>query len=233
MGFTAHPREGDVVFASGHPDLATYREQKVGNLGLLVSRDGGRTWQSVALRGNADFHALAYSPRNGGELFGWSVTERPGLYRISATSWAVEPVPADGLADVLSLAAGPDPAGPLLAGTKAGLFASRDRGATWTRVAGMPAASVPAVAYHAADGRLVYAAVAQAGRALLRSRDAGGRWEPTGLATLPGSAAVALAVGPGDHVVVATSKADIFRSRDGGRTWRAALEQGRPVPGGR
>jgi hypothetical protein len=33
--------------------LATYREQKVGNLGLLVRRDGGRTWRSVALlRGN-------------------------------------------------------------------------------------------------------------------------------------------------------------------------------------
>ena len=58
MGFTAHPTEAGLLFASGHPDLATYREQKVGNLGLLVSRDGGRTWRSVALQGAADFHAL-------------------------------------------------------------------------------------------------------------------------------------------------------------------------------
>ena len=71
------------MYASGHPDMATYREQGVGNLGLLVSRDGGRTWRSVALKGAVDLHALAYSPRNGGQLFGWNVTGQPGLYRIS------------------------------------------------------------------------------------------------------------------------------------------------------
>src|SRR5918992_3247298 len=49
MGFTAHPQNADVVYASGHPDLQTYAREKVGNLGLLVSRDRGKTWQSVAL----------------------------------------------------------------------------------------------------------------------------------------------------------------------------------------
>ena len=73
MGFTAHPREPGLVFASGHPDLETYRKQKVGMLGVLVSRDGGRTWRSVALAGRADFHALAYTPRDGGQLYGWTV----------------------------------------------------------------------------------------------------------------------------------------------------------------
>jgi len=70
MGFTAHPREANLIFASGHPDLATYRQQGIGNLELLVSRDGGRTWQTVAFKGEADFHALAYSPRNSGTLYG-------------------------------------------------------------------------------------------------------------------------------------------------------------------
>jgi hypothetical protein len=33
--------------------------------------------------------------------------------------------------------------------------------------------------------------------------------------------------------IMATLKAYIFRSPDGGRSWTAALEQGRPVSGGR
>jgi photosystem II stability/assembly factor-like uncharacterized protein len=229
MGFTAHPAEAGLVFASGHPDLATYREQKVGNLGLLVSRDGGRTWRSVALRGDADFHALAYHPGNGGELYGWSVAERAGLYRIATGSWVAEPVRAVGLADVLTLAASPDPGGPLLAGTKMGLFVSRSRGATWARVETISPAPVTALAYHATDGQVVYLYLAPPGPGLLRSRDRGSTWEAVKGVVPAGSVAVALAVGPGDHVVVATSKADILRSRDGGRTWKAVLEQGRPV----
>ena len=229
MGFTPHPTEAGLVFASGHPDLATYREQKIGNLGLLVSRDGGRTWRSVALQGDADFHALAYHPGNGGELYGWSVAERPGLYRIATTSWVVEPVRAVGLADVLTLAASPDPGGPLLAGTKTGLFVSRSRGATWVRVETISVTPVTALAYHATDGRIVYLYLAAPGPGLLRSRDGGRAWEAVNAAIPAGSGAVALAVGPGDHVLVATSKADILRSRDGGRTWKAVLDQGRPA----
>lgn len=139
MGFTAHPQNPNLVYASGHPDLATYRAQKVGNLGLLASHDGGRTWRSVALKGDADFHALAYSPRDGGQLYGWSVAGQPGLHRISAVSWTAAPVAARGLGDVLSLAASPDPAGPLLAGTKAGLMTSRDGGADGFRCSPYPA----------------------------------------------------------------------------------------------
>jgi hypothetical protein len=229
MGFTAHSTEAGLLFASGHPDLATYRGQKVGNLGLLVSRDGGRTWRSVALQGAADFHALAYHPGNGGELYGWSVAERPGLYRIPTTSWVAEPIRAVRLVDVLTLAASPDPGGPLLAGTKTGLFVSRSRGATWARVETISTAPVTTLAYHATDGRVVYLYLAPPGRGLLRSRNGGSAWEAVDGAVPAGSVGVALAVGPGDHVVVATSKADILRSRDGGRTWKPMLEQGRPV----
>jgi len=82
---------------------------------------------------------------------------------------------------------------------------------------------------HATDDGVVYVYVAPPGRGLLRSRDGVGAWEAVGAVVPAGSVAVALAVGPGDHVVVATSKSDIVRSRDGGRTWKAVLEQGRPV----
>lgn len=234
MGFTAHPRETSLVYASGHPDLATYHQQGIGNLGLLVSRDGGKTWQSVTLKGEADFHALTYSPRNGGELYGWSVAGQMGMHRISATSWRGERLPARGLSNVLSLAASPDPAGPLFAGTKAGLMASRDWGMTWTPVAAIPAdAPVTAVSYHASDSRVVYAYVARADGRLMRSGDGGATWAPTGFVGDARTVVVALAAGPGENVVLATMNSDVLRSRDGGRIWQRVLERGRPVTGAR
>jgi photosystem II stability/assembly factor-like uncharacterized protein len=222
------------VYASGHPDLTTYQQQGIGNLGLLVSRDGGKTWQSVALKGEADFHTLTYSPRNGGELYGWSVAGQMGLHRVSATSWRGERLPARGLSNVLSLAASPDQAGPLLAGTKAGLMASRDRGMTWTPVTAIPA-DVPltAVSYHASDSRVVYAYVARSDGRLMRSGDGGTTWAPTGFAGDTRTVVVALAAGPSENVVLATTNSDVLRSRDGGRTWQRVLERGRPVTGAR
>lgn len=77
-----------MLYASGHPDLVTYRREGHGNLGLLLSRAGGRTWESVALKGQTDFHALTYSPDGGGELSGWSVAGQTGLHRISTKTLA-------------------------------------------------------------------------------------------------------------------------------------------------
>ena len=234
MGFTAHPREADLIYASGHPDLATYRQQGIGNLGLLVSRDGGRTWQTVAFRGEADFHALAYSPRNGGTLYGWSVAGQTGFYRISVASWSRELLQATGLANVLSLAASPDADGSLLAGTKAGLMVSRDGGDRWSPVPGVPAdMPVTAVSYHVSDSRQVYVHVARSDRGLMRSRDGGATWESTSFVGDARTPVVAMAVGPADSVVLATTDSTVLRSRDAGRTWQPVLERGRPVTRGR
>lgn len=228
MGFTADPLKADLVYASGHPDLDTYQRDGVGNLGLLVSRDGGKTWQAVALKGDADFHALTYSPREGGQLYGWSVAGQQGLHRISITTWANERLPAGGLSGVLSLSASPDPAGSLLAGTRAGLMVSRDGGVTWAPVTTVPAGvPVTVVAHHVRDPRLVYAYVARSDLGLLRSRDGGATWEPTGFIADARTPVVAVAIGPGNHVAIATTRADVLRSRDGGRTWQRLLEQGR------
>jgi hypothetical protein len=230
MGFTAHPSEANLVFASGHPDVPSFQKFQTGNLGLLVSRDGGQTWQSVALKGQADFHALTYSARNGGELYGWSVAEQTGLFRISTTSWKVEQLPARGLSNVWSLAASPDSAGSLLAGVRTGLMASRDWGVSWTPVNSIPSdAQVTAVSYHQSDARVVYAYIAHKDRGLLRSRDGGARWDAAGYVGDVKAPVVALAIGPGEHVAFATTGSSVLRSRNGGRTWQKVLDQGRPV----
>ena len=228
MGFTAPPAELGALYASGHPDLATYRREGHGNLGLLASRDGGRAWEAVALKSQADFHALTYSPDGGGELFGWSVSRQTGLYRISTRTWAAERLAAQGLTDVLALAASHDLPSRQLAGTPGGLLLSQDRGGTWLPVAGLPRdVPVTAVAYSATEKRRVYAYVARAGYGLMRSDDAGSTWRPTGVPAAPTEPVIAIAPGPGTKVAVATTAASVSVSDDGGRSWRLVLDKGR------
>jgi len=228
MGFTALSGDPGTLYASGHPDLVTYRREGHGNLGLLLSRDGGRTWEGVALKGQTDFHALTYSPGGGGELFGWSVAGQTGLHRISTKTWAAERLPAQGLKDVLVLAASHDLPRRVLAGTQAGLLLSEDRGMTWRPLAGIPRdAPVTAVAYSPAEKRRVYVYVVRAGYGLMRSDDAGVTWRPTELAAKPDEPVIAIALGPGGKVAVATTAASVSVSDDGGRSWRPVLDRGR------
>jgi len=228
MGFTVSPAELGTLYASGHPDLATYRREGEGNLGLLVSRDGGRTWEGVALKGHADFHALTYSPDRGGELLGWSVAAEPGLYRISTKTWVAERLPAQGLKDLFALAASHDLPSRLLAGTPGGLLLSQDRGVTWRLVAGIPRdVPVTAVAYSPTAKRRVYAYAARAGYGLMLSDDAGATWRPTGLVAMPKEPVIAIAPGPGNKVAVATAVASVSVSDDGGKSWRLVLDKGR------
>lgn len=56
MGFTVVGRRH--FMASGHPDL---REDLPPLLGLLESRDAGRTWKKRSLLGEADFHTLRHA----------------------------------------------------------------------------------------------------------------------------------------------------------------------------
>ncbi len=228
MGFTASPADPGTLYASGHPDLVTYRREGHGNLGLLVSRDGGRTWEGVALKGQTDFHALTYSPDRGGELFGWSVAGQTGLHRISTKTWAPERLPAQGLKDVLALAASHGLPSRLLAGTQAGLLLSQDRGVTWRPLAGIPRdVPVTAVTYSPAEKRRVYAFVARAGYGLMRSDDDGGTWRPTKLAAKPNEPVIAIAPGPGGKVAVATTAAFVAVSDDGGRSWKPVFDRRR------
>jgi photosystem II stability/assembly factor-like uncharacterized protein len=69
------------------------------------------------------------------------------------------------------------------------------------------------------------------GAGLLRSRDGGRTWVPTGFSSGLDAPVVAVAVGPDDHVAVATTAGDIQKSRDGGRTWQKVLAASRPVAG--
>jgi hypothetical protein len=71
MGLDA---DGTALYASGHPSVGS----KLPNpLGLLRSTDGGKTWKSISLLGEVDFHSLEVS---GNQMYGGNATEGSLMY---------------------------------------------------------------------------------------------------------------------------------------------------------
>jgi hypothetical protein len=201
MGFTvAGP---DRFLASGHPEFSA-RPRMLDErplLGLMESRDGGRSWTTLSLGGEADFHVLVAAP---GRILAWNATTGAVMASTDGRSWET-------LSERLLLSMVVDPADPerVLASGGDGVSVSSDGGRTWEPVAG------PADAYLAAeeDGTL-WAAAAEDG-AVLRSRD-GLSWERVG--SLPGPAEALIA--HDGRLYAAATEAGILRSGDG-RSWRA------------
>ena len=85
MGFVVvGPR---TYLGSGHPDLRDRDLHKEGRpplLGLVESTDAGRTWRSLSLLGDADFHDLAPA---GGDLYGYDATGQRVLFTSDRVSW--------------------------------------------------------------------------------------------------------------------------------------------------
>lgn len=227
MGFTHHPQTQGTVYVSGHPQGGGLPNP----MGLLVSRDGGRTWQPLALRGQADFHAMTISA-DGGTLYGWNVMASAGLYRVSANDGTWTRVDAAGLRDVFSLAAHPKEPESLLAATRSGLLVSRDGGNTWISATGqLEGVSVTAVAYSPKDPRRLYAYAVRQDLGFIASSDAGKTWKATGLFLGTEDAIAVLA--PSSHaeqtIYTATFSSDLQKSSDGGKTWKALARKGKPV----
>jgi hypothetical protein len=128
MGFTiAAP---DDFVASGHPDLLSDHLQKPGRpplLGLVHSRDRGRTWRPVSLLGEVDFHALEVAH---GRVYGWDATSGRFMTSPDRVNWQTRSTVA--LSDFVV-----DPADPsgVLAVTDGGVLRSDDGGRRWTAVA--------------------------------------------------------------------------------------------------
>ncbi len=123
--------------------------------------------------------------------------------------------------EVLSLALAGDE---VLAGTDDGLFVSVSHCGTWRRLPALIGGTEahPRVRDVAAVSEKVFLAATSVG--LLRSEDAGERWERKGLGV--GGAAEAVAVA-GSGVALAANPLGFFRSPDGGATW-AAVSTGTP-----
>ena len=120
MGFSVV--SADRFIGSGHPDPS---QDLPPNLGLIESRDGGRTWKSVSLLGKADFHVL----RSAGErVYGFDGTQ--GRLMVSSDggrTWD-ERTPPAGVFDLAIDPSGPDR---IVVSTERGVFVSSNAGKGW------------------------------------------------------------------------------------------------------
>jgi photosystem II stability/assembly factor-like uncharacterized protein len=212
MGFTPHPADRTVLYASGHPKGG-------GNLGFVVSEDGGRSWRKLAdgVGGPVDFHQMDISRADPKVIYG--VFRDLQRSDDGGRTWRnVGPAP-ERLFDLAVGAAGADT---LYAATESGLLRSTDGGRSWQRA--HPAAA-PATMVHVADGGTVYAHIL--GQGLLRASEAGLDWRQLN-AMRDGRYLLHFAVDPTDERTLyavahdpASRKQALIVSRDGGATWRA------------
>ncbi|ELS58506.1 F510_1955 family glycosylhydrolase [Streptomyces viridochromogenes] len=196
MGFTV---AGDRTFyASGHPTSG-------GNKGLIKSTDAGKTWKSLSLSGESDFHALDSAH---GTVYGYDATN--GLVRTTkdGVSWK------DGARlDALDIAVSPTDPGVVLATTAEGVARSGDGGKSFAQGQGPVMAFL---SWAAKDG--LYGIDTSGG--LHRSTDGGTTW--TKVSTVPGGRPQALTAVSAEHVLAAT-QTGVFESKDGGRTFKKSL----------
>lgn len=207
MGFTAHPADEGVFFASGHPAGG-------GNLGFVRSDDGARTWSRIAMGGDepADFHAMDVSPADPAIVYGLYGELR--VSRDGGESWRAVGAPP---ADVIALAASAEDASTVFAATRSGLLVSRDAGASWE--AAHPARQ-PASAVEVAPDGTGYAFVV--GQGVLRRAGPGLPWEPAGEG-FGDRVLLHLTADPADpsRVFAVTDEGVVVASPDGGESWAA------------
>lgn len=193
MGFTVIGP--DHFLGSGHPS-----ERAPGmdpHLGLIESTDGGRTWDTLSLEGEADFHALEHQ---NDQVLGLNSVSGELLASKDKKAWTVLTKLA-----AYDIAMSPKGDGEILATTPDGLARSRDGGNTFEAVPGAP--SVVLLSWPE-NGPLV---AVDSDSTVYTSSDSGGTWQERQSLTNRPQALFAAADG---EILVATEHS-IFRSIDG------------------
>jgi strictosidine synthase-like protein len=189
------------LLASGHPEGPGSLPE---NLGLLRSRDGGHTWESISELAEADFHLLQVS---GDDVVG--VHAEQTEIRVSADggrTFEVRTPPAR----PVDVATDPRHAANLVVSTERGIFTSADGGGSWRQrepgTGSQLAWAASGELYRADEGGLVKA-----------STDRGHSWEDRGTVDMTVNE---LAVDADGWLYGSVAGGEVKRSTDGGATWR-------------
>lgn len=217
MGFTvAGPSR---FLASGHPSVEQMRDEGLPPLlGLLESTDGGQTWQTLSLRGEADFHVLRFLSDR---IYGWNSSTSTLMASDDGKRWdrlselplfdfAVSPSdPSAIVAAVPSGSIGPS-----------GLIESGDGGRTWEMLSNpddaVDVAGPLYIAWPSAERIFV---LAKNGAVFARNPEGGFRE----LGRIGGQPVAFLA--HGDELFAATVANAVLRSTDGGISWHTLYEE--------
>ena len=207
MGFTIVGP--DRFVASGHPTIDDLRDGLKPFLGLMETRNAGRSWRSVSLMGEVDFHAL---DAEGAVVYGsgtdWESREPRFLVsEDGGRSWSRRQTPEP----IVSIAVDMVDRRRLIASGSDGAYLSEDSGTSW-RPAGAPAGLV------ASTGAATTVLVAGDGQVLHRARASG--WRPVGDV---GGQPAAFTAASTTSLFVALHDGQIKTSSDGGRSWRLRM----------
>ena len=211
MGFTVHPTDPSVLYASGHPVAG-------GNLGFITSRDGGRSWSKISngSNGPVDFHQMVVSKADARVVYG---VQHGDLQRSAdgGLTWTrVGPVPNG----TIALAASSTDANGVFAATQSGLFHSSDGGRTWTQA--FASGRVATMMHVTKDGN-VYAFIV--GLGLVRANEKELAWQLVSN-TLGEDFVIHFASHPTDQKWLyavtlnpQSRRQSVLESRDGGLRW--------------
>ena len=183
---------------SGHPGPDQDLPPK---LGLIESRDGGRTWKNVSLLGETDFHVLEAA---GDRVYGFDGNRGLLVSSDGGRNWDARIPPGA----MFSLAIDPRNADRIIASTDRGLFVSADAGRGWRPLAN----DLVGLLAWQDSGRLV---IVDGTGMIQVSGDAGRNWRTTGNL---GGQPVAFIAHEGD-LYGALGDGSVKRSSDGGRSW--------------
>jgi len=208
MGFTAHPTDATILFASGHPAGG-------GNLGFLVSKDGGRSWTKLSngIGGPVDFHQMDVSKADPHVIYG--VYDSLQRSADGGQTWERVGQPPPG---IISLAASSIDTNTLFAATQSGLQRSTDGGRTWKAESDRTATMV-----HVTRDGTVYAFMI--GMGLVRAVEKNLAWQVVGKG-FGDEYLLHFAADPRDpqrlYAVTFNSRTraqSVIASRDGGERW--------------
>lgn len=206
MGFTA-TAEPDIFYASGHPGPDSSLPNPVG---LIMSKDAGKSWESVSRAGQSDFHALTIS---GNALVAFDDQLRTSTDGITWTTAETTFTPA--------VLAGSPASTVVLATAQDGLQRSTDSGNTWELVPNSPIIQYVAIAKSTDKAPTEAVGVAPDGSVFL-STDNGLTWVATGKATGQVEAITAMEADPGLPSIWVSTTTGVQVSNDGGKTFRPA-----------
>jgi hypothetical protein len=198
MGFSIIGPERFI--GSGHPDPSDTGSPP--NLGLIESRDGGRSWKNISLLGEADFHVLQSS---GERVYGYDGTQ--GRLMVSADGghqWAQRTPPAA----LFDLAIDPRDPDHIVVSSERGIFASTTAGKAWRPLRDDTAGLL---AWPAADRLYLIDGKGQ----VEHNSNGGQQWQATG--SIGGQPVAFIAHESELYAALADSR--VLRSTDGGANW--------------
>ena len=223
MGFSATASH---IYSSGHPAPGS---GLVNPFGLLRSKDGGKTWDKLALEGESDFHVMATS-WNTNVVYVWNAgpnsrMKREGLHYTANDGFSWSRAAAKGLdGNPFAVAVHPDNPKAVAVASPAGVFESGDGGESFARISTVQGTAV----FFDLDGQHLWYGSYDGEARLSRARTKGAAAARVKLPPLTKDAVSFIAQNPArrNEYAIATYSRDVYLSKDAGRTWSAIARRG-------